>query len=108
MYPDRELKDWDCITFDYILAQFYLRLDEIIKGGYVDLGHFEKVCSHKYDIDRKEGENYYHWDFVDLKKAIDALPESYARKNQLQELLAVAISARDRYEGQYNKSVENV
>lgn len=98
------------ITFEDLLIQFYLLLDRVIDGSTVDLSAFRKLCACKFDIEpeARNAENYYHWDFVDLKMSIDALEENSVRKDLLQEILAMAIDARDRYEGQYNKTTDDI
>lgn len=98
------------ITFEDLLIQFYLLLDRVIDRSTVDITAFRKLCDCKFDIEpeAKESENYYHWDFVDLKMAIDALDGNSVRKEHLQEILAMAIDARDRYEGQYNKTTDDI
>lgn len=98
------------ITFEDLLIQFYLLLDRVIDSSTVDLSAFRDLCVRKFDIEpeARDTENYYHWDFVDLKMAIDALEENSVRKELLQEILAMAIDARDRYEGQYNKTTDDI
>ena len=98
------------ITIESILIRFYLLLDDIINSAIVDISKFKELCQHKFDIDpaTKEGENYYHWDFIDLKKAVDECKIDHTTKERIREILAIAIFARDRYEGQYNKSSDDI
>lgn len=98
------------ITIEYILIKFYLLLDDLINSATVDISKFKELCQCKFNIDpeTKEGENYYHWDFIDLKNTVDECKLDLAKKERIREILAIAIYTRDRYEGQYNKSSDDI
>ncbi len=102
------------ITFEAFLTRFYLLFDNMINSietDSTDVCNIETELSHrKFDIgpDAKNNENYYHWDFVDLKMAVDTWDGNFKKKENLLKILAIAIDARDRYEGQYNQSTDDI
>lgn len=98
------------ITIENILIRFYLLLDNILDSKPVNIPKFKELCKGKFDIDpeTKESEKYYHWDFIDLKKAVDECKINFTKKERIRKILAIAIYARDRYEGQYNKSSDDI